>query len=186
MLETPLHRRGETTARIAGESTSHGRLILTVFHLDGNGFAVEASAVREITFMAQLSTPVGLPPMIAGFLNLAQCPIPVIRLRRLLGLPESTPGLYSQILILRDGDAPPVGWIVDGVTQIIPLRREEILPVPANHCFRDCATGIWTANGNSISILAPSRVLLEQERRCMMDFQAREQERLQELERSRP
>jgi purine-binding chemotaxis protein CheW len=186
MLETPLHRRGETTARLAGESAKHGHVVLTIFHLDHAAFAVDAAAVREITFMAHLATPLGLPPIIAGFLNLARQPIPVIRLRHLLGLPDSTPGLYSQILILRDGASSLAGWLVDRVAQIISIPRQDILPVPANHCFRDCATGLWIAHENSISILSPSRVLLERERGCIMDFQAREQQRLEELERSRP
>ena len=186
MLETPLQPRGETISRTAGESARRGRTVLTIFHLAGELFAVDASLVQEITFMARLSTPNGLPPLIAGFLNLAQRSIPVIRLRRLLGLPESEPGLYTQILILRDGEGSATGWMVDRITQIIPVRQEEILPVPENHCFRDCAKGIWTANDNSISILAPDRVLLEKERLCILDFQAREQQRLNELDHCQP
>ena len=173
MLETPLQNRGETT-------------VLAVFHLGGEMLAVDARAVREITFMARLSTPSGLPPMIAGFLNLAREPIAVIRLQRLLGLPELKPGLYTQILILRDGQGQPIGWMVDRVAQVIRVRREEILPVPANHCFKDCALGVLSANDSSISILAPDRVLLEKERLRILDFQAREQERLSELEPAAP
>jgi purine-binding chemotaxis protein CheW len=161
-------------------------MVLAIFHLGDEVLAVEASAVQEITLMARLSRPSGVPALIAGFLNLAQRPIPILRLDRLLRVPESKLGLYTQILVLREAAGAPVGWIVDRVAQIIPVRLEDVLPVPENHCFRDCATGVITRNDTSISILAPERVLLEQERRCIEDFQAREQERLRELEISEP
>jgi purine-binding chemotaxis protein CheW len=186
MQQIPLPDQSEAASQKAKESVRHGQSVAVLFRLGSEFLAVNASVVQEITFMARLSTPSGLPPMIAGFLNLAGRPIPVIRLDRLLSLPESKPGLYSQILILRDGVGPPVGWMVDGVTHIVPVRQEEVLPVPENHCFRDCAKGIFTVNDTSVSILAPDRVLLEKERRCMLDFQAREQERLSELEHAEP
>jgi len=186
MLEPPLPNRGEVAVPVAGRILMHGHTVLTIFHLGDELLAVEARAVQEIALMARLSKPNGLPALIAGFLNLAQRPIPILRLDRLLSLPEQKLGLYTQILILRDTTGASVGWIVDRVDQITPVRQEDILPVPKNHCFRDCAKGVITRNDTSISILAPDRVLLEQERRCILDFQAREQDRLRELEHTDP
>ena len=186
MLKTPLPNSGQNAVRIAGSSPKHDSTVMAIFYVSAELFAVDASAVKEITLMARLSTPSGLPAVIAGFLNIAQRPIPIIRLHRLLGIPEPTLGLYTQILILRDGARASVGWIVDRVVQVIRLPQQEVLPVPENHCFQNCATGLFAANDTSVSILAPDRVLLEQERRCMLDFQAMEQERLRELEHTAP
>lgn len=186
MLKTPLPNHRQPAARIAGPSLKHDCTVLAIFHVGAELFAVDASAVQEITLMAHLSAPSGLPAVIAGFLNIAQRPIPIIRLHRLLGIPEPKLGLYTQILILRDGAGASVGWIVDKVVQVVSIPRKEMLPVPENHCFRNSATGLFTANDTSVSILAPDRVLLEQERRCVLDFQAMEQERLRELEHPAP
>ena len=156
--------------------------MLAVFHMGGESLAVETAAVQEIVLMARLSKPNGLPALIAGFLNLAQTCVPILRLDRMLQLPEPKFELYTQILILRDPAKMPMGWIVDRVAQIVPVRRDEVLPVPENHCFQNCATGVLVRKDVSISILAPERILLERERRCIQEFQAREEERLRELE----
>jgi purine-binding chemotaxis protein CheW len=182
MIEPSSSTRGETIARGAERPARSSHTMLAIFRLGGEFLAVDSSAMQEITFMARLSIPSGLPVVIAGFLNLAQRPIPVLRLHRLLGLPESKPGLHTQILILRDGGESPVGWMIDSVVQIIPVRQEEMLPVPENHCFRDCAKALFTVNDTSVFVLAPERVILEQERHCILEFQAREEERIRALE----
>lgn len=161
-------------------------MVLTIFHLGDELLAVEAGAVQEITLMARLSKPSGLPLVIAGFLNVAQQAVPIIRLHRLLDLPEPPLGLYTQILLLRGAAGPSLGWIVDRVAQVVRIQQDDLLPVPENHCFRDSAKGIFTINDTSVSLLVPDRMLLEQEQRCLLAFQAREQERLRELENAEP
>jgi purine-binding chemotaxis protein CheW len=182
MPNKPLSPSGDGAIRGERGRGKEGNFMLAIFQLGGESLAVETAAVQEIALMARLSKPNGLPALIAGFLNLAQKSVPVLRLDRLLRLPEPTFELYTQILILRDAAKRPMGWIVDRVAQVVTVRRDEVLPVPENHCFQDCATGVLVRNETSISILAPERVLLERERRCMQEFQAREEERLRELE----
>jgi purine-binding chemotaxis protein CheW len=156
--------------------------VAVLFHLGPELFAVGASAVREIALMARLSTPGGLPSVLAGFLNLAGRPIPVIRLHRLFDLPEPVYGLYTQILILRDGDGDSIGWIVDRVEHVVTVRDADIMAVPENECFKDCTRGVFTFNGAHVSIIVPERVLLEKERRRIMEFQNMEVARLRDLE----
>jgi len=182
MPEKPLPSPREAVARAGGNSAVDGRMMLAIFHLGGEALAVDSSTVQEIALMARLSKPNGLPSLIAGFLNLAQQAIPIIRLDRLLRLPEPKFELYTQILVLHDDAGASMGWIVDRVAQIAPVRLDEVLPVPENHCFGDCARGVFVRNDSSVSILAPERILLERERRCVLEFQEREQERLRELE----
>jgi len=131
--------------------------------------------------MAHLSKPAGVPSILAGFLNLAQRPIPVIRIHRLLEVAESAHGLYTQIIIFRDRNGIAVGWVVDQVLQIIPVSTDDIMPVPRNECFKDCATGTFLFTDSTVTILAPERVLLEKERQSIAAFQELEQGRLREL-----
>jgi purine-binding chemotaxis protein CheW len=134
--------------------------------------------------MARLSTPAGLPSVLAGFLNLAGCPIPIIRLDRLFALPEPLYGLYTQIIILRDGDEKSIGWIVDRVAHVVPVQDSDIMAVPENECFKDCTKGVFTFSGAHVSLIAPERVLLEKERQCIAELRNMEQARLRELEQS--
>jgi purine-binding chemotaxis protein CheW len=156
--------------------------VVILFRLGSELLAVDARTVREITLMASLSIPSGLPSVLAGFLNLAGRPIPIIRLHRLLDRPEPLHGLYTQILILGDGEGSSVGWIVDRVAHVVTLREAEIMAVPDKQCFKDCTTGVFTFNETQVSIIAPDRVLLEKERQCINQFRDMEQERLRELE----
>ncbi|MEA3209786.1 MAG: purine-binding chemotaxis protein CheW [Chthoniobacter sp.] len=162
----------------------HTHRVVVLFRLGSELLAVDASAVQEITLLARLSTPSGLPSVLAGFLNLADRPIPIVRLHRLLDLSEPVHGLYTQILILRDQDGNSVGWIVDRVVNVLTVRQPEIMTVPENQCFKDCTEGVFTFNDLQVSIIAPGRVLLEKERQCVNEFRDMEQERLRELARS--
>src|SRR5262249_23772735 len=142
MIEPPLQTRRDLAVPFAGPSSVRGHATLTIFQVSGELLAVDAGAVQEIALMAELSVPRGLPTAIAGFLNLGHRPVPIIRLARLLSLPDPALGLYTQILIVRDGGRSPIGWIVERVTQIIHVRHDDVLAVPENHCFRDCAKGM--------------------------------------------
>ena len=182
MQQIPLPDRREAASQMAKESVRQAQCVAVLFRLGSELLAVEARAVQEITLMARLSTPSGLPSVLAGFLNVAGQPIPIIRLHRLLDFPEPAPGLYTQILILRDQEGSAVGWIVDRVAHVVTVRRAEIMAVPENHCFRDGTKGVFTFNDTPVSLLAPDRVLLEKERQCIMEFRTREQERLRAVE----
>jgi len=170
--------------QIAKGSAGNGQSVAVLFHLGSELLAVDASAVREIALMARLSTPGGLPSVLAGFLNLAGLLIPIIRLHRLFDLPDPAYGLYTQILILADRDGSSIGWIVDRVAHVLTVREADIMAVPENQCFKDCTKGVFTFSGAHVSIIAPERVLLEQERQCVTEFRNMEQARLRELEKA--
>jgi purine-binding chemotaxis protein CheW len=182
MHTNPLPDPGDAVLEMAKGSAENARILAVIFRLGPEWLAIDASAVREIALMARLSTPSGRPAVLAGFLNLAGRPIPVIRLHRLFDLPEPVYGLYTQILILRDGDGDSVGWIVDRVVHVVPVREAEIMAVPENECFMDCTKGVFTYGDANVSIIAPQRVLLEKERQCISEFRNVEQTRLRELE----
>lgn len=182
MQQRRLPAPSEAALRIAEQPERHRQSVLAILRVGSESLAVETRAIQEITLMARLSTPAGLPTVLAGFLNVAERAIPVIRLHRLLHLPEPIYGLYTQIVILRNADESLVGWIVDRVAHVVTVPEAEIMAVPANHAFNDCTTGVFTYEGTPVSIVAPGRVLLEKERQCIDQFRAMEQERLRELE----
>jgi purine-binding chemotaxis protein CheW len=176
---------GDAASQPVTGSARNARRVTVVFHLGTELLAVDASAVREIALMARLSTPGGLPSVLAGFLNLAGRSVPIVRLHRLFGIPEPAYGLYTQIMILRDTGGNSVGWIVDRVAHMATVSDADIMAVPENECFKDCAKGVFSLGGANVSLIAPERILLEKERQCLAEFRDMEQARLRELERSR-
>lgn len=154
---------------------------LLVFQLCGHICAVPARKVQEIVPMALLAQPPGLPSLLEGFLNLRGMAMPVLRLARLFDLPALAPGLYSPIILLR-GNLYPLGLLVDAVTGIVSPPADGYLPVGGKNCFNDCAQAEVVLNNHTVHLLSCERLLLEKERQCVAEFQARAQQYLQELE----
>jgi purine-binding chemotaxis protein CheW len=158
---------------------------LLLFHLGDRGYALPLGAVQEIVPLALLSQPPRLPPLLAGFLNLGGQAVPVLRLDRLFGLPELSPGLYTPLLILRD----PCGLIallVGKASRVVTLAGEAVVPVRENGSFNDCVEGVVVVGGHSFLVLHPERLLLEKERQCLAELEAAELDRLRGWEEAGP
>jgi purine-binding chemotaxis protein CheW len=154
---------------------------LLVFHVAGQTCAVSLKHVREILPMARLAQPPGLPSIMEGFLNLGGTAVSVMRTDRLLNLGERAPGLYTPLVVLRTSDGP-IALLVDDACEIVADSPGTRLPVHEGQSFNGCAEAGVTLNGRTIHVLSPERILLEQERRTVAEFQALEQQRLRNLE----
>ncbi len=153
---------------------------LMAFRVRGQSCALPLEWVREIVHMALLSRPPGLPSILDGFLNLQGTTLPVLRLDRLFNLPEQSPGLYTPLVILRNPD-PPLALLVDEVNGVFSVSAEDLLPVRETDLFNGCVEAEVVLNGQTVHLLSLERLLLEQERRRIAEFQALEQQRLGEL-----
>jgi purine-binding chemotaxis protein CheW len=153
---------------------------LLLFHSSGLGCAFPLEAVLEIVPIAQLSTPPGLPSMLAGFLDRSGTAIPVLLFDRLFNLPEQPRGLHSPFIILR-GAGSPIALLVGSVRQIVSVTEASFLPHPEKHLFHDCATAAIELEGDRFHVLSPDRILVENERRLLAEFQATAQDRLRLL-----
>jgi purine-binding chemotaxis protein CheW len=156
------------------------QLQLLTFHSAGRTLALPVSAVRELVPMALLACPPGLPAILAGFLNLRGSAVPIVRLDRLLGLPEADPVLYSALIILQEEVA--IGLLVDGIKEVASPEDRSSLPMRKTQLFNDCAEAELEVNGVQVYLLSPKNLLLEQERQSLVEFQAVAQRRLRELE----
>lgn len=153
---------------------------LMAFRTGGQRCALPLKWVREIVHMALLSHPPGLPSILQGFLNLQGEALPVLRLDRLFGLSEQSPGLYTPLVILRN-PGPPLALAVDEVTGVFFVSAEGLLPVRETDLFNGCVEAEVVLGGQTVHLLSLERLLLEQERRRIAEFQAMERRRLHEL-----
>jgi purine-binding chemotaxis protein CheW len=174
-------RRAGTKARLS--PTRHRRIV--VFHLGGQAYGLPLREIQEIVPMAALSSPPGLPSVLAGFLNLAGTAIPVVRLDRLFEVPPLTPGRYTPLLILRNPDCR-VALLVEKVRRILDVAEETVVPVGENQSFNDAVEGVVTLDEHVLLLLSAERILLEKEYQCLAEFQDREQARLRALEGTSP
>lgn len=135
-------------------------------------------AVREVVPIARLSCPPGLPSTLAGFLALDGQQVPVLRLARLLGLPEVSIGLYTPLIVLRGADRGEAGLalLVDRVRAVVSGGSHS--PLERTHSFNGCARSLLQVENELVPVLAPGRLLLEEERHRIADFERLTRERL--------
>jgi purine-binding chemotaxis protein CheW len=94
-----------------------------VFRLQTHDYALAIADVIEVLRMVALTPVPEAPAWLAGVVNLRGRVIPVIDLRRRLGLPPETPGLNTPIIVAQ-ADGRPVGLIADSVSEVLTLGAD--------------------------------------------------------------
>jgi purine-binding chemotaxis protein CheW len=162
-----------------GHASEHTQDLL-IFHSSGFDCAFPLEAVREIVPMARLSSPPGMPTGLAGFLDLRGTAIPIVRLDRLLDLPEQLAGLHTPMIVLR-GVLGPIGILVGSVQGIVPIASVQFLDIPEGRTFQGCATATIELEGDLVHLLSPAALLTANEDRIVADAAALSRARLAHL-----
>lgn len=152
---------------------------VVIFRLGGHALAVRVEAVREVVPVAWLSKPPQMPSIVQGVLDLAGTAVPVLRLDALLGIDDARFGLEASILIMR-GDEP-LGLLVEHVDGVRRTQDDRVLPVDDARSYNGCLEGLLHGADGLVPLVAWDRLLLEEERHRLTDFQTRTQARLGEL-----
>jgi purine-binding chemotaxis protein CheW len=101
--------------------------------IDKDVFAVHVDNVREILDMRPITRMPNAPSYLVGMIDVRGDGVPVICLRRKLGLPETEPTEHTRILVL-EFDAGqgkrPVGLITDRVFEVAQLADQEMEAPP--------------------------------------------------------
>ncbi|WP_412710084.1 chemotaxis protein CheW [Atrimonas thermophila] len=102
-------------------------LQLVAFRLGKETYAVDIQQVQEIIRMQQITAVPGAPFFVEGVINLRGRIIPVIDLRKRLGLPQGEKTDEVRIVVV---EIPPhkVGMVVDAVEEVLRLSMEDIEP----------------------------------------------------------
>ncbi len=155
---------------------------VAVFRLVGQGFGLPVEDVREVVPVAWLDRPPHLSFMVEGILNLGGQAVPVLRLDRLLGLEDGCYGLDASILIMRPRpEGGTFGLLVEHVDSVREMSAFAAMGLPPGQSFNDCLVEVLERDGKAVNLLAWDRILLEQERERLVEFQDRAQARLAEL-----
>jgi purine-binding chemotaxis protein CheW len=153
---------------------------VVVFRLGGEHFGVPVPVVREVVPYAWLAQPPRMPNFVEGVLNLGGVAVPVMRLDDLLGMPRGKLGLDASILIMKRPGAP-MGLLVEHVDGVRPAAAFQMLPVEDRNSFQGCLVGELHGAGDDVHLISWEKVLMEEERRRLEQFQQSAQDRLAEL-----
>ena len=166
---------------MGADSISPVRGRYLIFHLADRTYAVPTGCVEEIVPMAELFPVPGAPSFLAGFLDVGGQLVAVISLRRLLGMPDRAPELYTPVVILKT-TPQPVALEVDGVSRIVDIGGDDVVPVTESCSLNDCASAVVHLDGQAVVLLSPERILLEQEQRRVAELAELARQRLAEVE----
>jgi purine-binding chemotaxis protein CheW len=111
--------------RAVAEATEH----LTTFFLDREEYGVDVRQVQEIRRMSEVTSVPRAPDFIRGVINLRGRILPVLDLKRKLGLGEVEPGRATRIVVVRVKERL-LGLLVDGASQVLRVEVSRIEPPP--------------------------------------------------------
>ena len=166
---------------MGADSISQLRGRCLVFHLADRAYAVPTGCVEEIVSMAELCPVPGAPTFLSGFLDVGGQLVAVISLRRLLGMPDRERELYTPLVILK-ASPQQIALEIDGVSRIVDIDDDELIPVTEGCSLSDCASAVARLDGQAVVLLSPERLLLEQEQRRVAELAELVRQRLAEVE----
>ncbi len=102
---------------------------LVGFRLDSEDYAIAITKIQEIILMKPITRIPQVPDFIEGLINLRGSVIPIVNLRRRFGLAPREVDDDTRTIVVNIHDKT-VGCIVDTVTQVMRINREQIQPPP--------------------------------------------------------
>lgn len=134
------------------------------FSLNGEIYAMDSNAVREIIQCVGMTAVPLMPSFVRGVINLRGSVVPVIDLQSRLGGHSATSGKKTCIIIfdmLRDGERTEMGLLVESVSKVVTILNREIEPTPpfGGGLRRDFIRGMAKLMNRFIVILDTSKAL---------------------------
>jgi purine-binding chemotaxis protein CheW len=99
------------------------------FQIEGQHYAFRIEQIREIVIHDQVTPMPRVPDYVEGVSNLRGAIIPIINLRRLLGLAPKPSDIDTRTIVVNVGERT-MGCTVDAVSQVIRIPEESIQPAP--------------------------------------------------------
>ena len=128
----------------AASHTSQGGEFLT-FRLGAEEYGIDILRVQEIRSYEQPTRIANSPSFIKGVVNLRGVIVPIIDLRLKLGCDSAEYNTFTVVVVL-NVRGRVVGAVVDSVSDVLELHRENIKPAPELNSSVDASyiTGIGT------------------------------------------
>jgi len=123
----------ETTTDFSENETERTQSYV-IFHLGGEGYALEVARVQEVIDLTQLTQVPGGPKYLRGVINLRGHVVPVYDLRIPFDLAvDPEPSRAPCVLIVETQvgtDLRVTGLLVDRVSDVLDFAPEEVQPAP--------------------------------------------------------
>ena len=132
---------------------------LVSFKLGKEEFGIDILQVQEINRMVEITQIPDAPSYVEGIINLRDKVIPVIDLRKKLGL-EATEHCKETRIVVMDVNGRMTGMIVDSVSEVLRAPKSTIEPPPqmVNSVNADYLSGVVKLEGRLLILLDISKI----------------------------
>ena len=130
------------------------------FKIGNEEYGVDILRVQEIRSYEKPTTIANAPADLKGVVNLRGVIVPIIDLRLKLGLTAVQYDHLTVVIVLNIGRRV-VGVVVDGVSDVLTLEREQLRPVPSldSNLDPDHFLAIGTVDNRMLILLAIEKLL---------------------------
>jgi purine-binding chemotaxis protein CheW len=145
--------------RAAAEAVEH----LATFNLDREEYGVEVRLVQEIRRVSEITVVPRAPAFVRGVINLRGRILPVVDLKKKLGLGEVEIQKATRIVVVRLKERL-LGLLVDGASQVLKVPMSRIEPPPDEVVNKggDTIRGVAKLEGRLVILLDLNRVLAQE------------------------
>lgn len=107
------------------------------FRLGDEDYAIAITKIQEIILMKPITRLPQAPDYIEGLINLRGAVIPVVSLRKRFELPPREADDETRTIVVNVHEKT-VGCVVDAVTQVMRINRDQIQPSPLGSAGSSC------------------------------------------------
>jgi purine-binding chemotaxis protein CheW len=139
---------------------TNGNVEFLAFTIGGEEYAVEILKVMEIRAYEPVTKILNTPPFIIGVINLRGTIVPIFDLRIKFNLDAVSYDQFTLVIVLRIAGRL-LGMVVDGVSEVVSLSMESILPAPNLGASLDIqyVMGLCSVDGRMIILTDIERLL---------------------------
>ena len=128
----------QQSSSTAGASRTDGPVLQFVgFRLGDEDYAIAITKIQEIILMKPITRLPQTPDYIEGLINLSGSVIPVVSLRKRFEMPAHDLDEETRTIVVNVHDKT-VGCIVDAVTRVMRINRDQIQPSPLGSAGASC------------------------------------------------
>jgi len=145
---------------------------LVSFHVGNEEFGLEILKVQEIIRSQDLTRVPNLPEFVEGVINLRGSVIPVIGLRRCLGLDGRDKDQQTRIVVV-EVNGNVLGFVVDSVSEVLRIPSDTVEPPPRiGRVEREYISGVGKLDSRLLLLLDIDKLMTMSEQAQLQQVNA--------------
>ncbi|MBD8533050.1 MULTISPECIES: chemotaxis protein CheW [unclassified Massilia] len=142
------------------QTTHTGDIEVLSFRLGSEEYGISILKVQEIRGYEAVTRIANAPAFLKGVINLRGQIVPIVDMRLSFKLGSAAYDSFTVVIILNIGQHV-IGMVVDGVSDVVTLSREQVRPAPhlGGGIDAECLHGLGTVGDRMLILLDIERLM---------------------------